>query len=147
MVESHEHAGGCAHSFERRTKEGTFVFDSGPSLWSGMSAPSVNPLRQVLRPCVSLSVCLSARRCRPERLPTPAAAPTFTPTSASTAAAAAAQVLDVVGESSAIEWKEYDGWGMLLPQVSPNSNPSPDPSPDPNPLTGWGMLLPQGEVY
>ena len=71
VVESHEHAGGCAHSFERRTKEGTFVFDSGPSLWSGMSAPSVNPLRQVL---------------------------------------------DVVGESGAIEWKEYDGWGMLLPQ-------------------------------
>jgi len=70
VVESHEHAGGCAHSFERRTKEGTFVFDSGPSLWSGMSAPSVNPLRQVL---------------------------------------------DVVGESGAIEWKEYDGWGMLLP--------------------------------
>ena len=43
VVESHEHAGGCAHSFERRTKEGTFVFDSGPSLWSGMSTPSVNP--------------------------------------------------------------------------------------------------------
>ena len=71
VVESHEHAGGCAHSFERRTKEGTFVFDSGPSLWSGMSTPSVNPLRQVL---------------------------------------------DVVGESGAVEWKEYDGWGMLLPQ-------------------------------
>ena len=26
------------------------------------------------------------------------------------------QVLDVVGESGAVEWKEYDGWGMLLPQ-------------------------------
>ena len=48
VLESHVHAGGCAHSFERRTKEGTFVFDSGPSLWSGMSSPSVNPLRQVL---------------------------------------------------------------------------------------------------
>ena len=71
VLEAHTIAGGCAHSFERRTKEGTFVFDSGPSLWSGMSTPSVNPLRQVL---------------------------------------------DVVGESGAVEWKEYDGWGMLLPQ-------------------------------
>ena len=43
-LESHSIPGGCAHSFER---EG-FTFDSGPSLWAGMSAPSVNPLRQVL---------------------------------------------------------------------------------------------------
>lgn len=48
VLESHSIPGGCAHSFERRTAAGTFVFDSGPSLWAGMSAPSVNPLRQVL---------------------------------------------------------------------------------------------------
>ena len=40
--------GGAAHGFTRRTKEGTFHFDSGPSLFSGCSAPSDNPLRQVL---------------------------------------------------------------------------------------------------
>ena len=44
VLESHVHAGGCAHAFER---DG-FRFDSGPSLWAGMSSPSVNPLRQVL---------------------------------------------------------------------------------------------------
>ena len=44
VLESHEHAGGCAHSFER----GGFTFDSGPSLWAGLSRKSVNPLRQVL---------------------------------------------------------------------------------------------------
>ena len=44
VVESHEHAGGCAHSFEVQD----FTFDSGPSLWAGLSQPSVNPLRQVL---------------------------------------------------------------------------------------------------
>jgi phytoene dehydrogenase-like protein len=59
-VEAHEHAGGVAHSFERRgpsppggaTDGGRgrpFIFDSGPSLLSGMSARgSTNPLRQVL---------------------------------------------------------------------------------------------------
>ena len=66
VVESHEHAGGCAHSFEVKD----FTFDSGPSLWAGLSRPSVNPLRQVL---------------------------------------------DVVGEADSIEWVEYDGWGMVLP--------------------------------
>ena len=71
VLESHVHAGGCAHSFERRTKEGTFVFDSGPSLWSGMSTPSVNPLRQVL---------------------------------------------DIAGEAESIDWVEYDGWGMIIPE-------------------------------
>jgi phytoene dehydrogenase-like protein len=58
-VEAHEHAGGVSHSFERRTSVvddigggngKPFVFDSGPSLLSGMSASSgsTNPLRQVL---------------------------------------------------------------------------------------------------
>ena len=44
VLESHEHAGGCAHSFDVKG----FSFDSGPSLFSGCSAPSANPLRQVL---------------------------------------------------------------------------------------------------
>ena len=44
VLESHEHAGGCAHAFER----GGYQFDSGPSLWAGMSRKSMNPLRQVL---------------------------------------------------------------------------------------------------
>ena len=48
VCEAHEHAGGVAHGFERRTKDGTYRFDSGPSLWAGMSVPSTNPLRQVL---------------------------------------------------------------------------------------------------
>jgi phytoene dehydrogenase-like protein len=56
VCESHSLAGGAAHAFER---EG-FYFDSGPSLYSGLSAsPSTNPLRQVLDaigeplPCVT----------------------------------------------------------------------------------------------
>jgi phytoene dehydrogenase-like protein len=45
VCESHSYAGGAAHAFER---DG-FKFDSGPSLYSGLSyAPSSNPLRQVL---------------------------------------------------------------------------------------------------
>ncbi len=45
VCESHSLAGGAAHGFER---DG-FLFDSGPSLYSGLSySPSANPLRQVL---------------------------------------------------------------------------------------------------
>lgn len=45
VCESHSLAGGAAHSFER---DG-YKFDSGPSLYSGLSySPSTNPLRQVL---------------------------------------------------------------------------------------------------
>lgn len=45
VCESHTIAGGAAHGFER----GGFRFDSGPSLYSGLSySPSTNPLRQVL---------------------------------------------------------------------------------------------------
>ncbi|EJK54540.1 hypothetical protein THAOC_25822 [Thalassiosira oceanica] len=47
-LEAHEHAGGVAHSFERRAKAGTFKFDSGPSLLSGMSSMGTNPLRQAM---------------------------------------------------------------------------------------------------
>ena len=45
VCESHSIAGGAAHSFERNG----YKFDSGPSLYSGLSySPSTNPLRQVL---------------------------------------------------------------------------------------------------
>jgi carotene isomerase len=45
VCESHAIAGGAAHGFEYQG----FKFDSGPSLYSGMSyQPSPNPLRQVL---------------------------------------------------------------------------------------------------
>lgn len=45
ICESHTIAGGAAHGFERQG----FIFDSGPSLYSGMSyRASTNPLRHVL---------------------------------------------------------------------------------------------------
>jgi phytoene dehydrogenase-like protein len=45
VCESHTIAGGAAHAFERQG----FIFDSGPSLYSGLSErPSPNPLRHVL---------------------------------------------------------------------------------------------------
>eukprot|EP00466_Bigelowiella_natans_P006065 jgi/Bigna1/43293/e_gw1.75.6.1 len=44
VLESHYLPGGAAHGFERNG----FLFDTGPSLYAGMSIPSVNPLRQVL---------------------------------------------------------------------------------------------------
>ncbi|MFH7030811.1 MAG: phytoene desaturase family protein [Heteroscytonema crispum UTEX LB 1556] len=45
VCESHSIAGGAAHGFERNG----FKFDSGPSLYSGLSySPSANPLKQVL---------------------------------------------------------------------------------------------------
>lgn len=45
VCESHSIAGGAAHSFKRNG----YTFDSGPSLYSGLStSPSNNPLRQVL---------------------------------------------------------------------------------------------------
>lgn len=44
VCESHTIPGGAAHAFERQG----FHFDSGPSLYSGLSSsPSANPLRQV----------------------------------------------------------------------------------------------------
>ena len=49
VLEAHSELGGAAHSFSRRVPGvGSFVFDSGPSLWSGCAAPSYNPMRQVL---------------------------------------------------------------------------------------------------
>jgi phytoene dehydrogenase-like protein len=56
VCESHSIAGGAAHAFERNG----YKFDSGPSLYSGLSySPSPNPLRQILDaideklPCVT----------------------------------------------------------------------------------------------
>lgn len=48
VLEAHDRPGGAAHSFSRKTPAGIFTFDSGPSLFSGCSAPSLNPMRQVL---------------------------------------------------------------------------------------------------
>jgi hypothetical protein len=50
-VEAHDTPGGVAHSFSRyssASKTTPFRFDSGPSLITGLSKPSTNPLRQVL---------------------------------------------------------------------------------------------------
>ena len=50
-LEAHDTAGGCAHSFDRyssASKEIPFRFDAGPSLISGLSRKSLNPLRQVM---------------------------------------------------------------------------------------------------
>lgn len=64
VCESHSLAGGAAHGFEK----GGFNFDSGPSLYSGLSySPSANPLRQVLdaqlaEPVVFPAVWTSGRR-------------------------------------------------------------------------------------
>jgi phytoene dehydrogenase-like protein len=51
-VEAHDTAGGVAHTFQRFNSKASptvpFTFDSGPSLISGLSNYSTNPLRQVL---------------------------------------------------------------------------------------------------
>jgi NAD(P)-binding Rossmann-like domain len=50
-LEAHDTPGGCAHSFQRyssASKTVPFCFDSGPSLISGLSKKSTNPLRQLL---------------------------------------------------------------------------------------------------
>lgn len=44
VLESHYTVGGVAHSFERKG----FKFDSGPSLWNGMSTKPFNPLREIM---------------------------------------------------------------------------------------------------
>jgi phytoene dehydrogenase-like protein len=56
VCESHSIPGGAAHAFERNG----FKFDSGPSLYSGLSySPSANPLRQVLDAIGSELPCLT----------------------------------------------------------------------------------------
>jgi phytoene dehydrogenase-like protein len=51
-LEAHDTPGGVAHSFQRYSptvsKTVPFQFDSGPSLLTGLSSMSTNPLRQVL---------------------------------------------------------------------------------------------------
>lgn len=50
VLEAHTIAGGAAHSFTRQTSHGKFIFDSGPSLFSGIAGTtSSNPLQHVLR--------------------------------------------------------------------------------------------------
>ena len=55
VLESHSVAGGCAHGYTARDKDGnSYQFDTGPSFFSGLgdyaapSSASVNPLRTVL---------------------------------------------------------------------------------------------------
>jgi len=56
VCESHTIAGGAAHAFERNG----YIFDSGPSLYSGLSySPSPNPLRQVLDAIGSQLPCVN----------------------------------------------------------------------------------------
>lgn len=55
VCESHSIPGGAAHGFERQG----FQFDSGPSLYSGLSYPSANPLRQVLDALEEAVPCLT----------------------------------------------------------------------------------------
>ena len=46
VLEAHSQPGGAAHGFKRQG----YHFESGPSLWSGLSRwPSSNPLAQILR--------------------------------------------------------------------------------------------------
>lgn len=50
VLEAHANPGGAAHGFSRHLGPGSFQFESGPSLWSGLGQwPSTNPLAQVLR--------------------------------------------------------------------------------------------------
>lgn len=50
VLESHYHAGGCAHSFTMKSKNSKSVynFDAGPTILLGCSQKPYNPLRQVL---------------------------------------------------------------------------------------------------
>jgi len=52
VLESHSQPGGAAHGFTMKTKEGEFVFDTGPSFFSGLNPnlppKSSNPLRTIL---------------------------------------------------------------------------------------------------
>ena len=50
VLESHYHPGGAAHTFRARAKgvEGDFCFDSGPSLYGGLSGERTSsPLKHV----------------------------------------------------------------------------------------------------
>lgn len=57
VLESHTTIGGAAHSFTRSTPDGPVTFESGPHLFSGLSPPSQNPLRDILQAAnISLDV-------------------------------------------------------------------------------------------
>lgn len=49
VLESHTTIGGAAQSFQRRTADGTFTFEAGPHLFSGLTMPSRNPLAHVVQ--------------------------------------------------------------------------------------------------
>ena len=49
VFDTHYRAGGCAHSFPFKSKQGTtYLFDAGPTILLGCSSPPYNPLQQVL---------------------------------------------------------------------------------------------------
>ena len=85
-LEAHDTPGGVAHSFRRYSskisKTVPFCFDSGPSLISGLSRQSTNPLRQLLD-----------------------AIGTRTTTTTETA-----ETSHNTSDEGTIEWYTYDGW-------------------------------------
>ena len=48
VVESHIKPGGSAHTFSRMHNGGKYSFEVGPSIFEGLNAPSLNPLRTIL---------------------------------------------------------------------------------------------------
>jgi hypothetical protein len=48
VVEAHQKAGGSAHTFTRMHEGKPFSFEVGPSIFEGLHAPSINPLRMII---------------------------------------------------------------------------------------------------
>merc|ERR1719311_695036 len=48
VLESHIKPGGSAHTFSRMHNGGKYSFEVGPSIFEGLSGPSLNPLRTIL---------------------------------------------------------------------------------------------------
>lgn len=48
VLEAHVKPGGSAHTFTRVHEGGEFSFEVGPSIFEGLHAPSINPLRMII---------------------------------------------------------------------------------------------------
>jgi len=48
VLEAHAKPGGSAHTFTRMHNGGEFSFEVGPSIFEGLHAPSINPLRMII---------------------------------------------------------------------------------------------------
>lgn len=60
VLESHYSPGGVAHGFKHRTKQGVFLFDTGPSFFCGLSThASLNPLKHALDAVGASVKCVS----------------------------------------------------------------------------------------